>query len=80
MTLLQAISTGRLYGRTGGIFMKSERPLWPIRWINTGGPVTLSEGDIKADDWVLDIRMTNHGNSWMYCFSDWEKYKKEEVK
>ena len=72
MTLLQAISTGRLYTRYGGVWMKSEKLAWPIRHTETGAPVPISEQDVQADDWVIDIRMTNHGDSWIFSYRYWE--------
>lgn len=71
MTLIEAINTGRPYKRGNFDWMKSEKESWFIRDVGSGSPMALSEQDIKAKDWQIDIRMPNHGYRWISTVEAW---------
>ena len=78
MTLLQAISTGRPYSRTGGAYwIKSQSDNYAIRDVVSGAPFAFSEKDIKATDWVIDIRQPDAQWGWIHSFEDWEALDKK---
>lgn len=67
MTLIDAIKTGRLYKRGNGMWMNSEHPTWHIRHPSNGDSVCLSEVDVCASNWEVDVR-DKYGN-WQRDFS-----------
>jgi hypothetical protein len=82
MTLLEAISTGRPYSRTGGAYwIKSPSPHYAIRNVQSGEPFSFSTIDILATDWVIDVRPLDAEYGWI-CTIDqwvmWNAYGKEE--
>lgn len=75
MTLIEAIKTERPYKRGNMGWMKSERPCWYIRHPSNGQPITLTEEDILATDWQIDIKSEKY-HLWMSDFQEWEKYQR----
>ena len=78
MTLPEAISTGIPYRRGHGWWMKSENPQWPIRYVQSGVPYSMTEEDIMADNWEIEIRSAEGKWIWIYKFKEWQDLDKEK--